>query len=156
MSLVQLRTLLQGRVVIVGVGNQLRGDDGFGPYMIEQLQGKVSAELIDCGEVPENFLGPIRSHDPDTVLILDAADFSARPGALEVFDVYRWEGGGFSSHSLSLRLFADLLTHDTGAQIYLVAIQPKHVELGQAMSKEVQEGCRGLQRFLIETLGHEK
>jgi hydrogenase 3 maturation protease len=154
MTLAQLRTLLRGKVIIIGVGNQLRGDDGFGPYMIERLQGQVAAELIDCGPVPENFLGPIRRHDPDTVLVLDAADFSAEPGVLGVFDVSQWEGGGLSSHSLSLKLFAHLLSQDTSAGIYLVAVQPKHIELGQAMSEEVRKGCLRLQRFLVDALSH--
>ena len=48
-----LRAALAGRrVVVLGVGNPLRGDDGFGPAVIERLRA-------DCGAVPgSGFLVP--------------------------------------------------------------------------------------------------
>jgi len=152
MQLAGLSEHLSGRVVIVGVGNPMKGDDGFGPAMIERLQDRVQASLFDCGTVPENFLGPIREEQPQTVLVLDAADFSERPGAIGVFDSSEWRGGGFSSHSLSLKLFADLISQDTGASVYLVAVQPKRLGFGEQMSPEVREGCRRLQRWLEDAL----
>jgi hydrogenase 3 maturation protease len=155
MELPQLSDYLRGKVVIVGVGNPLKGDDGFGPYMIEQLQGRVSAVLFDCGTVPENFIGPIGRQRPDVVLVLDAADFSAPPGQLIVLGADQWRGGGFSSHSLSLKLFADILTKETAASIFLVAVQPKQVGLGQPISQEVKEGCAELQQWLETTLSPE-
>ena len=153
MVLAQLRERLRGRVVIAGVGNPLRGDDGFGPLMIQRLRGKVKAALFDCGSAPENFLGPIRRQYPDTILVLDAADFSADPGEVRVFDSSQWQGGGFSTHNLSLNLFADLLSADTSARIYLVAIKPRTIGLGQPMSPEVRGGCRKLHRWLLSLLG---
>jgi hydrogenase 3 maturation protease len=140
-------------VVIAGVGSLSKGDDGFGPYMIQQLQGKVSAVLMDCGTVPENFIGPIRRQRPDTMLVLDAADFCAAPGQLTVVEPDQWRGGGFSSHSLSLKLFADLVSAETGASIFLVAVQPKQVEFGQPMSPEVSASCSRLQGWLEDVLG---
>ncbi len=77
----QLRERLQGkRTLILGIGNSMRGDDGVGPALIERLQGKVSATLIDGGEVPENYLGPIEAAGPEAVLIVDAADLKAAAG----------------------------------------------------------------------------
>ena len=153
MQLAGLSDHLTGRVVIVGVGNRLKGDDGFGPAMIEMLKGRVEVPLFDCGAVPENFLKPIREEKPGTVLVLDAADFSAPPGTIAVIEPARWGGGGFSSHSMSLRLFADLISQDTGAGLFLIAVQPKRLGFGEQMSPEVREGCRRLQRWLEDALG---
>ena len=36
-----LRTRLRGAVVIVGVGNTLRGDDGAGPLLVEMLRERL-------------------------------------------------------------------------------------------------------------------
>jgi hydrogenase 3 maturation protease len=152
MDLSQLGDRLRGRVVVAGVGNRLKGDDGFGPFMIEQLQGKVPAVLFDCGTVPENFLGPIQRQRPDIIVVLDAADFGALPGEITVADSSRWRGGGFSSHSLSLALLADLLKRETGASVYLIAVQAKQVGFGQSMSQEVRQGCRRLQRWFTDSL----
>ena len=152
MQLARLRDQLTGRVVIVGVGNRMKGDDGFGPAMIDRLQNRVKVPLFDCGSVPENFLGPICQEKPQTVLVLDAADLSEPPGTLAVVESSKWRGGGFSSHSLSLKLFADLISQDTGADVYLVAVQPKQLGFGEPMSPEVREGCRRLQRWLEDAL----
>ncbi len=152
MELARLSDHLTGRVVIVGVGNPMKGDDGFGPAMIEKLRGRVGVPLFDCGIVPENYLKPIRRERPETVLVLDTADFSGQPGAIAVIDSSRWRGGGFSSHSISLKLFADLISQDTGANVLLVAIQPKQLGFGEDMSPEVREGCRRLQRWLEDAL----
>jgi hydrogenase 3 maturation protease len=152
MELDRLSDHLTGRVVIVGVGNRMKGDDGFGPIMIDGLRGRVKVPLFDCGTVPENFLQPIRKERPQTVLVLDAADLSDRPGTLSVIEPMRWRGGGFSSHSISLKLFADLISQDTGAGVFLVAVQPKRLGLGEQMSPEVREGCRRLQRWLEDAL----
>lgn len=155
MVLAQLRGRLRGKVVIAGVGNPLRGDDGLGPHMIQRLRGQVKAALFDCGTVPENFIGPIRDQHPDTILVLDAADFSAQPGEVGVFEASQWRGGGFSTHNFSLDLFADLLMADTNAEIYLVAVQPKSTGFGQAMSPEVREGCEKLEAWLSTNVGHQ-
>jgi len=152
MQLARLHDHLSGRVVIVGVGNRMKGDDGFGPVVIERLQNQVKVPLFDCGTVPENFLKLIREERPQTVLVLDAADFSGQPGEIAVIEPERWRGGGFSSHSMSLKLFADLISQDTGAGVYLVAIQPKRLGFGEQMSPEVREGCRRLQRWLEDAL----
>ena len=152
MQLAGLSDHLTGRVVIVGVGNRMKGDDGFGPAMIDLLQDRVKVPLFDCGTIPENFLGPIRREHPQTVLVLDAADLSERPGHIDVIEPSRWRGGGFSSHSMSLKLFADLISQDTGASVYLVAVQPQKLGFGEQMSPEVREGCRRLQRWLEDAL----
>jgi len=152
MQLARLHDHLSGRVVIVGVGNRMKGDDGFGPVVIERLQNQVKVPLFDCGTVPENYLKLIREERPQTVLVLDAADFSGQPGEIAVIEPERWRGGGFSSHSMSLKLFADLISQDTGAGVYLVAIQPKRLGFGEQMSPEVREGCRRLQRWLEDAL----
>jgi hydrogenase 3 maturation protease len=148
----RLTNHLQGRVVIVGVGNRLKGDDGFGPAMIERLRGRVDVPLFDCGTVPENYIEPIRREQPQTILVLDAADFSARPGTFTLVDSSRWGGGGFSSHSLSLKLFADMVMQETETKVMLLAIQPQWLGFGDNMSPEVIEACRQLERWLKDVL----
>jgi len=43
--LLELKKRLGGRVVIVGIGNVLRGDDGAGPELIEQLKNSKLSTL---------------------------------------------------------------------------------------------------------------
>jgi Ni,Fe-hydrogenase maturation factor len=51
----ELQRRLEGkRSVLLAVGNAMRGDDALGPTLADRLQGKVSATIVDAGEVPEN------------------------------------------------------------------------------------------------------
>ena len=34
-----LKDILKGKIVILGIGNMLRGDDGFGPALVGALEG---------------------------------------------------------------------------------------------------------------------
>ena len=54
----QLKILVGSSAVILGIGNTLKGDDAVGPFLCEQLSGKVCAEVIDAGTVPDH-----RPHD---------------------------------------------------------------------------------------------
>ena len=134
----QLRERLQGkRTLILGIGNTMRGDDGVGPALIDRLQGKVSATLIDGGEVPENYLGPIEAARPEVVLIVDAADLKASPGDVALIELEQLAQTGMSTHNASLGLFASVVQRLTGADILVLAVQPEVNSFGAGMSEAV-------------------
>ncbi|UCD20332.1 MAG: hydrogenase maturation protease [candidate division WOR-3 bacterium] len=60
------------RVVACGIGNIERGDDAFGPLIIEGLHEGDTLSKIDCGIHPENYLNVIVALSPDIVLFLDS------------------------------------------------------------------------------------
>ncbi|MFH1407201.1 MAG: hydrogenase 3 maturation endopeptidase HyCI [Candidatus Omnitrophota bacterium] len=133
----KLKELLKGKVVILGVGNRLRGDDGFGPALIERLKGKLDADLFDCGSAPENFLGKVIKLSPDIIIVADAADFGAGAGEIKIFDIDELKNIGFSTHNLSPKVFAEFLKAQIKAKIYLLACQPKSTSFGEGLSAEV-------------------
>ena len=94
--------VFKGKVVIVGVGNVSRGDDGFGPVLINKLQGKVNADCLDAGSAPENFTGDIIKVKPDTILIVDALYLGTSPGQYKVLKKDEIARIGFSTHDISL------------------------------------------------------
>lgn len=149
-----IKERLRGKVAIIGIGNIIRGDDGFGPKIIEGLkQKKVNASLFDCGTVPENYIFPILTTSCDTVILLDAADFKASPGAIRVFSLDEISGISFSTHNSSLRLFTDLLmTGKDNLNIFAVSIQPKTVAIGESLSEDVKAGMGALTDILAEVL----
>ena len=136
------------RPVIIGVGNRLRGDDGFGPFVIDLLRGDVGAHLIDAGPSPENFTGVVKSIRPTLILIVDAIDFGGSPGELIALDPERLAESPPSTHSFSLALLARYLREETGARTLLIGVQPKSISLGEGMSEEVEGAARRLSRLL--------
>ncbi|MEM3555426.1 MAG: hydrogenase 3 maturation endopeptidase HyCI [Candidatus Micrarchaeia archaeon] len=133
--------LVRGRVVFIGVGNELRGDDGVGVYIARKLRKK---NVINAGVAPENFIGKIKRMQPERIVIFDALDFGGKPGEVRVVDARKTEGIKISTHSLPLSFFCKLFD---GVEVYLVGIQPKEREFGASLSKEV---VRSADRLIAE------
>lgn len=150
----QLKTNIKGKVVVLGIGNTLKGDDGLGPELVERLKGRVNAEIYNGSTVPENFLRPILNTRPDTVLLVDAVLFDEAPGTLKLFNPEGIPENGFSTHNVSPKLFIALLRQETSANIFLLGVQPKSLEFGQGISDEVTKTLEGLEVMLIAILSN--
>ncbi len=145
--------IFSGKVVFVGIGNILRGDDGFGPALIEKLNGKVPALCIDAGSAPENYSGKIIKEDPDTVILLDIAHMGMKPGEYDVLkkdDILR---SGFTTHDLSPNMFIEYLEKETGADICMIAVQPERVSFSEEMSDSVKRAIGEIEGIIINCLG---
>lgn len=133
----RLTSLLKGKVVYMGIGNILRGDDGIGPELVARLSEKGMC-TVDAGTVPENHIRSVARLEPDTVIIVDAVHLDREPGAVELLDRNDIKGGtGFTTHSLSPVLVMERLEEETGAGVFLLAIQPESIEFGAPLSPEV-------------------
>ena len=129
---------LPPRTAVVGVGNPLRGDDGCGVLVSEKLKEKGAELSFSCGQVPENYLGKIASHNPEFILIVDAVDFGGRPGEIKYFkgkEVFR----GLSTHTGGLDLVAGFLETSTGASVVVAGIQPE--KLNGKMTETVRKAA---------------
>ncbi|CAG0945969.1 hydrogenase 3 maturation protease [Anaerolineae bacterium] len=144
----ELRDRVIGKkLAILGVGNPLRGDDGIGPALIERLQGKTSAILINAGDVPENYLGVVQAAQPAVVLIVDAVELGAKPGDAALIEVEQLGGVIATTHNTSLAPFAQMIRAETGADVFVVAIQPATGSLGAPMSAEVKATLEYLDKW---------
>jgi hydrogenase 3 maturation protease len=127
----QLKKILGNYPLILGVGNTARGDDGVGSLLVRKLTGRVEACCIDSGIAPENFLEKIVRKKPDTVLIVDAADFGGSPGEIRLLDPGQLASGGLSTHALSLQMACDYLQLSIPVEVHLLAIQPAQTNSGE-------------------------
>lgn len=143
-----LRDILKGRVVLVGVGNPLHGDDGLGPAIIEHVKGNVDAVCIDAGSVPENYAGKILKHKPDSVVIIDAVHLELEPGAYRILGKDDIASAGFTTHTMSLDMFIDYLEKGSRADVYVLAVQPLNVSLGAEMSVPVRKAVEEIAELL--------
>jgi len=146
----QLSELRDSKTLIIGIGSTLKGDDGAGPLVCEQLAGKTCAEIIDAGTVPENYIQTIIKKAPRNLLVIDAVDFNASPGTINIFKPEQISSFAFSTHTLSPRLFIDMITRQIQVEVYLLGIQPAQTQLGQAISNPVSKAIQQLTQALIE------
>ena len=144
------------QTLIIGIGNALKGDDAAGPIVCERLRGKISAEIIDAGTVPENYIQPVIEKAPDNLLVIDAIDFGAPPGELRIFQPEQLNSLVISTHTLSPRIFVDMIKQSVDVKVLFLGVQPAKIVLGQPLSAEVDEAIELLIKALVEVFAPAK
>ena len=77
----QLENFIAGtrRIAILGIGNDLRTDDGLGPFIVSNLSIKHPDVFIEnVGSVPEAFARPLAEFGAERVIMIDAANWSQK------------------------------------------------------------------------------
>jgi len=164
----ELGSALVGRVVVVGVGDARRGDDGVGPLVVRLLAEAGVENVIDAGVSPEIETWRIRELAPDSVLFVDAVDLNIPPGIDtwrdedDAVDLGRTAGDvallrpgdlraeGFDTHRAPLRLTMEYIEAEIGAGCRLLAVQPRDVRQGARMCPEVAGSAEQLVSLITE------
>lgn len=128
------------RLVVVGVGSDLRGDDAAGVEVARRLADVESDRLrvVEGGTAPENYTSVVKAFEPDHVLLIDAVEFGGEPGETKPVDPAALAQTSFSSHAYPLTLLTDYLERETGATISLIGIQPAAVDQSEGISSAVE------------------
>ena len=133
-------------IAIIGVGNPLYGDDGFGMRAIEEMRKAPLPEgvdLVEGGTLGVDLIEFLK--DYRTVIIIDAAQMGLAPGTVRVFrpeEVRSLKPG----HPLSLHHTDVLGVIELGmtlgeelADVYVVAVEPEVLEIREGLSPAVEE-----------------
>jgi hydrogenase 3 maturation protease len=140
----QLATVIQGKVVLMGIGNLCRGDDAAGSMVAQKISDAPGVRVIDAQEVPENYLRQVVGEGPNTVVLIDSVDLHSAPGSVAFLDKDQLGGYWPSTHRVPLTLLMDYLERETHARLCLIAIQPRWTGFMQPMSGEVHASVVGI------------
>lgn len=134
------------RVAVVGVGQELHGDDAAGLAVVQALRRRLGDRddvlLIEAGPSPENVTGALRRFGPSVVLLVDAAVMGEPPGTVRCMDPRVSDGISASTHTLPLALVADFLTRELACEVRLLGIQPAATDFPSRVSAPVRLGIR--------------
>ena len=109
-----------------------------GSELAERLKAaNPKAAIFDGGMVPENYVEKVVAAKPDTVLLIDAAEFGGEVGEWRVFSREELAFTGISTHAGSPRLLAAYLKERTGSEVGLLAIQTGDPDKGNELSSKV-------------------
>lgn len=129
------------RTVILGIGNELNGDDAAGIEVIRRLRMILNKSpdllLLEGGAAPENVTAPIRRYAPEMVLLVDCAAMESKPGSIAWLNMADIDGLSASTHTLPLSVLAGFLQAELGCKIGLIGIQPESLEFGKPLSAQV-------------------
>ncbi len=141
-----LHRYINGRTVVLGIGNPLRGDDAVGTLLAERLSRGEHIIGVATDEVPENYTGVIRNKKPQTIILVDAIDFNGDPGQVVLLEKMEFENR-FSSHRPSLGLLMHYLNTELNAKVFLLGIQPKQTDYHSELSHQVRETLEQLEKL---------
>ncbi len=136
--------------LLLGIGNELNGDDAVGCYIARNFRSE-GWQTIDCGTVPENYIGVVKRIKPELLVIIDAAEMGLQAGAIRRLKKEYASSAFISTHSLPLKEFISAI-EKYAKKILLIGIQPKQTSLGTPLSSE----AKGAAAKLMEILEQEK
>ncbi len=150
------------RMLVLGIGNLLLGDDGAGLHVLESLSRDprlpAGADLVDGGTLSFTLLPLLE--DADAWIVVDAARLEAPPGTVRVMqaadmDRFVARPGGMSVHEVSLAELMDMvrLRGDLPRRRAFVAIQPERVDWGERAEPAVQAAIPRAAEAVVELLG---
>ena len=133
------------RILVMGLGNVLVGDDGAGAWAVERLRCAWSfppdVDVLEAGTPGLELVGRLAASD--TVVVLDALRAAGIPGEVRIYD------GAAIVESPDVRISTP---HDPGlkeallllefsgeapARLYLVGVVPQRVEPGVGLTPAV-------------------
>ncbi len=131
--------------LILGVGNTLRGDDGFGPQVIEWLNAQDLPEgvrAVDGGTAGLDLVSMLMGQQ--RAIIVDAAELGRAPGEWLRFalsDVQlKPDGASLSLHSAGLAeaLMLGAALKVLPPEVIIYGVQPQNLDWRPQLSAEVQ------------------
>jgi len=130
---------------ILGIGNTLRSDDGFGSVVAQSLRDRINSassveRILDGGIAPENFFSKIRNMEVKKLLVLDAVKFGNRPGAIRLFSPRELDSPIMFTHGPSNFEMMQLALPDT--KILILATCPESNHLGDSISQPVAKAVQ--------------
>lgn len=145
------------RIAILGIGSSIRSDDAAGVLVAQKLKqviaGKKTAvpvRVYSAESAPENITGEIKKFAPTHLFMIDAADFTKKPGTISLIDPREVYGESFSTHRLPVTVVAKYLFSSFACQITIIGIQPKSLEVCGEVSKEVAEAVSKVSKALYD------
>ena len=130
---------------VIGVGNEIAGDDAAGPAVIAALRQRRLPECVELISAGADALGVIEYLEDDCdAIIVDAVHMGKAPGTVLTFPVERArvlvKSDAFSLHGVGLS-YALNLADKLGlpARVTIVGIEPESVQPGQPMAGVVSK-----------------
>ena len=130
---------------LLGLGNYAMGDDSIGLRIVEHIAEHDLESGFEAVEVGNNGMQVLTYFEPETelIVIVDSANFGGKPGDCICFSPDEVENhkvvGNISTHEGDVLKLIDLARKIDQAipPIRIVAIQPKSMEMDDALTPEL-------------------
>ena len=147
------------RILVLGLGNVLLGDEGLGVWVVERLERRyefpATVTLVDGGTLGLDLLPWLEG--VECLLVIDAVKFGEEPGVivrLEGDAVSRVLSVKLSPHQVGVQdlLAAARLVGREPPRVVLWGMQPRQLDLATGFSPEVEEALPQLEAAVLDEL----
>jgi len=138
-----------GKTVFVFIGNDLRADDGAGPYIAKNIRNN-KIKVINAETLFENYVEEIIELKPDKIVIFDCAFFDGKPGEIRLLDEEKLVNYKMiSTHSFPLNALINLIKSELkNVKVTIIGIQPAMVDYKEGLSQSVKKSADELINFI--------
>ncbi len=136
------------KIMVLGVGNLILSDEGFGIHVFQELEKKKeelnipsNVELMDGGTLGLDLLHYVEGIDK--LIVVDVIDAGVDPGSIFRFkpaDIETQQVRKLSLHQITLfdALSMAEKTEVLPKEIIIIAIQPKELSWGMELTEEIK------------------
>jgi hydrogenase maturation protease len=143
------------RIVVIGVGNVLMGDDGFGVRVVEELRKRdlpECVEVYDCATLGLQILNYMENRD--FCVVIDTVRSGKEPGEIQILDLNECKSkiSLSSLHDLGLVEAYNIgkMIYNLPKRIVVVGVEPERIEFGLGLSKRVESAIPKAVEIVIE------
>ena len=151
----------QKSTLILGCGNTLFGDDGFGPAVIDYLEKHCrvpkDVSILDVGTGAREILFTIALAEkkPERIIVIDALDCGKKPGeifTIPVENLPEKKIDDFSLHQLPTSNLLKELRDLCHVQVILLAAQPECVPetVKTGLSKKLRDAVPKVCKYIVK------
>lgn len=164
----EIAALYSKPVLVLGCGNTLFGDDGFGPEVVRRLLGEAilpaAVGVLDAGTGVRDLLFDLLllPKRPRAILVVDAVGATGQPpGTLQCWDVERLPAAkatDFSLHQFPSVNLLQELQREAGVAVRVLVVQTESVPdevqpgLSPAVAAAVPAACAWVRDSIKEFL----
>jgi hydrogenase maturation protease len=151
------------KILIAGVGDLLRRDDGFGPRVVQKLKELKLPDGVmirDYGTSCFELIFDLK--DFDEVIFIDAIDFEGNFGEIKIIEPKARKMGkeelvrsiNMSLHEIELQQIIDLAysLNVLPKKVLVVGCRPKDLSFGLGLSEEVEKAVRKAVKIILEKI----
>ena len=149
-------------ILVVGCGNVLFEDDGFGPAVIEALQEYFkdhelpeNTMLIDAGTSAPHFIFSLPHESWKKLIVVDVVDSGVEPGTVRRFEVTELPKGRYDdAHSWSVE--EPLHELNKKIEVFVVGCQPESIsapDVKMGLTKSVEEAVPKAIKIILREMG---
>ena len=130
------------RLVLLGVGNPIKGDDSVGLFIAGRLRGLLGSSprlsVQTAAAHPESALSKV-DLESSRLLIFDAVEAGGPAGSIVMANVGETQYGFFATHNFPLRLMPSIAGHYE--KVSVLGVEPGGLGIGESLTPVVRDSA---------------